>query len=321
MREFAKISPQIWTSEMGRKIKNLGLEARVISFYLSSNPSAHMTGVYYIPIVLIAHEAGLSVEKATIALDGLCQIGYCTYDYENEYVWVHDMGINQVCATQLKSNDNRVSAINPHYALLPELSFLQNFYNKYARLFLLKNCHDFITPLQAPSDTLRSNEKENDKEIENENKNEKKTILSGVPDVEDEEQISSIKKPDEKTKERINTTLQFEQAKEVLQFLNKKTKRNYRFEESNLKLIVARLRSGADVDDCRAVIVRKYNDWNGTDMAKYLRPATLFNSIKFEQYLGECVIEEEEEEDDVEDENVADIKHSVTTEGYRCEAN
>jgi len=317
MREFAKISPQIWTSEMGRKIKSLGLEARVISFYLSSNPSAHMTGVYYIPIVLIAHEAGISIEKTTNALDSLCQIGYCTYDYDQEYVWVHDMGVDQVCS-QLKSNDNRVAAINTHYALLPRLSFLQDFYNKYARLFLLKNCHDFITPLQAPSDTLRSNEKEkdNDKEIENENKNEKKSILSGKPDIAFEKQISSIKKSDEKAQERIDTTLLYEQAKEVLEFLNKKAKRKFRFEEYNLKLIVAKLRSGVGVDDCRAMIVRKYNDWKGTDMMKYFRPATLFNPGKFEQYIGDCVIED----DDIEDSSRVVIQNSVTKEGYSCEA-
>lgn len=310
MREFAKISPQIWTSEMGRKIKSLGLEARVISFYLSSNPSAHMTGVYYIPIVLIAHEAGISIEKAAIAIDSLCQIGYCTYDYENEYVWVHDMGVDQVCA-QLKSNDNRVTAINTYYALLPKLSFLQNFYNKYARLFLLKNCHGFITPLQAPYDTLRSNEKENDNEIENK----KKTILSGKPDIADEEQLSSIKNSDDKNNERINTALLFEQAKEVLEFLNMKTKRKFRYEDYNLKLIVAKLRSGVGVDDCRAMIVRKYNDWKGTDMMKYLRPATLFNPGKFEQYIGDCVVEDDIEECE---ENV--IQKPATTEGYSCAA-
>jgi len=105
MRDFAKVSPQIWTSELGRQIKNLSIEACVISLYLQTNPSAHMAGVYYIPVVLIAHEAGLTVEKTTVVLNDLCQIGYCTYDYKYEYVWVHEMGIEQVCA-QLKPNDN-----------------------------------------------------------------------------------------------------------------------------------------------------------------------------------------------------------------------
>lgn len=294
MRDFAKVSPQIWTSELGREIKNLGIEARVISLYLQTNPSAHMTGVYYIPVVLIAHEAGLSVEKTTVVLNDLCQIGYCTYDYKYEYVWVHDMGIEQVCA-QLKSNDNRIKAINTHYASLPKLSFLQGFYNKYAELFLLDQCHDSISPLQAPLNTLRSNEKENenekDNENENENKNEKKTILSGTPDIGYEKFLSSSEKKSQDDEKKCSAAY-LSQASDVLNFLNEKTKSRFR-DEVNLKLIIARLKSGASVDDCRAVIARKFRDWHGTDMKQYLRPATLFNATKFEQYLGECVVVDE----------------------------
>jgi uncharacterized phage protein (TIGR02220 family) len=292
MRDFAKVSPQIWTSELGRQIKYLGVDARVISLYLQTSPSAHMTGVYYIPVVLIAHEAGLTVEKTTVVLNDLCQIGYCTYDYKYEYVWVHEMGIEQVCA-QLKPNDNRIKAINAHYASLPKLSFLQGFYNKYAELFLLDRCHDSISPLQAPSNTLRSNEKENEneKENDNENKNEKKTILSGTPDIEYEKLLFSSEKKRQIDEEKCSASY-LSQASDVLNFLNEKTKSRFR-DEVNLKLIIARLKSGASVDDCRAIIARKFRDWNNTDMKKYLRPATLFNATKFEQYLGECVVVDE----------------------------
>lgn len=79
-----------------------------------------------------------------------------------------------------------------------------------------------------------------------------------------------------------------EAAKEVLAFLNAKTGRSYRPVDTNLRLIEARLKAGATVENCRGVIVRKARVW-GTDpkMAEYLRPATLFNATKFEQYLGE----------------------------------
>jgi uncharacterized phage protein (TIGR02220 family) len=292
MRDFAKVSPQIWTSELGRQIKNLGVDARVISLYLQTSPSAHMTGVYYIPVVLIAHEAGLTVEKTTVVLNDLCQIGYCTYDYKYEYVWVHEMGVEQVCA-QLKPNDNRIKAINAHYSSLPKLAFLQGFYDKYAELFLLDRCHDSISPLQAPSNTLRSNEKENEseKENDNENKNEKKTILSGAPDIGYEGLLFSSEKKSQVDEEKRPASY-LSQASDVLNFLNEKTKSRFR-DEVNQKLIIARLKSGASVDDCRAVIARKFRDWNNTDMKKYLRPATLFNAIKFEQYLGECVVVDE----------------------------
>src|SRR3990167_2073888 len=61
----------------------------------------------------------------------------------------------------------------------------------------------------------------------------------------------------------------------------------------SLYLLTNPMKSGATADEYRAVIARKYRDWHDTDMQKYLRPATLFNPIKFEQYLGECVVIEE----------------------------
>lgn len=283
MRDFAKVSPHIWTSDIGRKIKNLGIEARVISLYLETNPSAHMTGVYYIPIVLIAHEAGLSVEQVTTVLNQLNEIGFCSYDYDYEYIWVHEMGLNQV-STQLKSNDNRVIAIKNHFVSLPKLSFLQSFYDKYAGSFHLDLAHCQSTSLQPPSNTLQSNEKEN----KNENEKEKNNVLSGEPDVMCENKIPSFEKTTTASKKECATAY-LSQATEILNFLNKKTNRCFRHEDINLKLIVARLKSGVSVDDCRAVIARKFRDWKGTDMQKYLRPATLFNAMKFEQYLGECV--------------------------------
>ena len=81
-----------------------------------------------------------------------------------------------------------------------------------------------------------------------------------------------------------------EQAHSVLDFLNDKTGRVYRPVDTNLKLITARLKSGATVLQCRQVIARKARQWKGRpEMAPYLRPATLFNATKFEQYLGELV--------------------------------
>ena len=86
------------------------------------------------------------------------------------------------------------------------------------------------------------------------------------------------------------------EATEVLQFLNLKTGRAFRVNDTNLKLIVARLKSGASVQDCKTVIARKHREWGTNDkMWPYLRPATLFNATKFEQYIGECVTPDKEQ--------------------------
>lgn len=88
-----------------------------------------------------------------------------------------------------------------------------------------------------------------------------------------------------------------EQAKEILIFLNAKAKRDYRPVDANLYLIVDRLRSGVTVLQCQQVIVKKTREW-GKDprMSNFLRPETLFNPVKFEQYVGELVFGYEGEE-------------------------
>ena len=78
-----------------------------------------------------------------------------------------------------------------------------------------------------------------------------------------------------------------EDAIQVLEFLNMKTGKHYRPLKANLDLIAARLAEGAQVSDCRGIIVRQARKWMGTDQEMYLRPATLFNATKFAQYSGE----------------------------------
>ncbi len=91
---------------------------------------------------------------------------------------------------------------------------------------------------------------------------------------------SSIKSRDYKT-----------EAKEVLEFLNRKTGKAFRCVDTNLRPIIERLKSGIEVQDCKTVIARKHRDWSkDPKMSGYLRPATLFRASNFESYLGECVL-------------------------------
>lgn len=77
-------------------------------------------------------------------------------------------------------------------------------------------------------------------------------------------------------------------AKEIIAFLNAKTGRSYRLSPTNVRLIEARLKSGASVQDCKSIIARKVRAWlTDPKMVVYLRPETLFNATKFESYLGE----------------------------------
>lgn len=106
------------------------------------------------------------------------------------------------------------------------------------------------------------------------------------------ERESMSGKPDPDIPKKLNGKKA--EAIEVLEFLNAKANRAYRPTDSNLGFVVARLKEGASVADCRKVIAKKCREWSEDDkMREYLRPATLFNRTKFDQYVGELVQEAE----------------------------
>lgn len=78
-----------------------------------------------------------------------------------------------------------------------------------------------------------------------------------------------------------------ETTKEVIDRLNKLAGTSYRASSNSTRSkIQARLNEGYTLNDFMTVIENKVRDWKNTDMAKYLRPETLFGN-KFEGYLNQ----------------------------------
>lgn len=74
---------------------------------------------------------------------------------------------------------------------------------------------------------------------------------------------------------------------QVIEYLNEKAGKEYSYKtESTQHHINARLNEGYTLDDFKKVIDNKCKDWLNTDMDKFLRPITLFNT-KFESYLNQ----------------------------------
>jgi uncharacterized phage protein (TIGR02220 family) len=85
-----------------------------------------------------------------------------------------------------------------------------------------------------------------------------------------------------------------EQAEEVINFLNGKTEKAYRARNpkgnptSNSEYVIARLKEGYTVQECKQVIASKCRGWlHDEKMFRYLTPETLFRRSNFERYLGE----------------------------------
>lgn len=92
----------------------------------------------------------------------------------------------------------------------------------------------------------------------------------------------------EEEKEDMSGQPDSSDLKAVIDHLNARTGSTYRHVESNLKLVRDRLKSGATVDQCKAVIDAKVDQWGADQkMSEYLRPTTLFRASNFESYLGQ----------------------------------
>ena len=73
--------------------------------------------------------------------------------------------------------------------------------------------------------------------------------------------------------------------KEIINYLNLKAHKNFKYTQNNLNKIKTRLKEGFTLEDFKQVIDKKCVEWlNDNKMNQYLRPETLFGS-KFESYL------------------------------------
>lgn len=78
----------------------------------------------------------------------------------------------------------------------------------------------------------------------------------------------------------------------IVEYLNQKTGSRFQTSKQTKSLIDARLKDGFSIDDFKAVIDKKCDDWIGNPkMEEYLRPITLFGT-KFESYLNAKVIKQ-----------------------------
>lgn len=170
MRDYAKISPNFWAGTTGKELRKCP-ESLIVSMYLISCPHANMLGLFYVPLLYIAHETGLGLEGASKGLRWAENAGFCSYDQDTEIVWVHEMARFQI-ADQLKTTDKRSIGAQNEYNSLPSNPYLASFYDKYSKAFCMTQKRDnyskIASPLQAPSKPLASQEQEQEQEQEKE---------------------------------------------------------------------------------------------------------------------------------------------------------
>jgi hypothetical protein len=173
VRDHAVVSPRFWTGETGRALRPYP-DAQRLALYLMTCPSSNMIGLYYLPIPTICHELNMTSKGASEALRRLSEGGFAEYDPPSEVVFVFEMARYQV-GERLAANDNRIKAVERLLRLSRKTRFFNEFLEKYAEPFNLS-----VSPFEAPSDPLRSQEQDQGKEQEQEQEQEENSAADAA---------------------------------------------------------------------------------------------------------------------------------------------
>lgn len=144
MRDYGKVAPSFWTGETGKSLRG-DQTAQVVALYLMTSPHATMYGVYYCPVLYIAHDTGCSIEGASKALRRLIEGGYCTFDPTTDTVFVHEMARFQV-GESLKAGDKRISNAIEAMSKMPKGVIREGFRARYKQAFRLPDPTDSDMP-------------------------------------------------------------------------------------------------------------------------------------------------------------------------------
>jgi len=85
------------------------------------------------------------------------------------------------------------------------------------------------------------------------------------------------------------TAEQIAQVVEIVDYLNAKAGTKYRANTGDTaKSVCGRMAEGYTIEEIKRVIDHKCREWLGTDMQRFLCPATLFRPANFEKYYNVC---------------------------------
>jgi hypothetical protein len=166
MRDYGKVSPRFWTGKTGKSLRG-DSETQLIALYLMTSPHANMIGVFHCPVMYMAHETGMTIEGASKGLRRLQEAGFCTFNEDEEMVWVHEMAAHQI-GERLSPRDKQVIGIRRQFEQIPEGQIRRGFRARYAADYHLDvpaECEQSDEgPSKGDNKPLRSQEQEQEQE-------------------------------------------------------------------------------------------------------------------------------------------------------------
>ena len=149
---YRSIETKLWTDP---KVRELTPLHKLLFIYLITNTHTHVSGIYYMPKVLIQHETGLSMPEVERGIDTLSRGYLCRYDTTTEVVWVVKMARYQGHGKLMKV------AVADQLNNLHNCVLIKEFLEEYADWHM---AHEY--PFNTPSIPHRHQEQEQEQEQE-----------------------------------------------------------------------------------------------------------------------------------------------------------
>lgn len=103
---YKTIKESFWTDP---KVKKLSPYDKLLFIYLITNPHAHYSGIYYMPLILIEDETGLKMDAIKKGLTTLQDGGFVKFDKELNIIWIVKMAKHQIAHGNQKNITNGIS--------------------------------------------------------------------------------------------------------------------------------------------------------------------------------------------------------------------
>lgn len=255
MRDYGKVHTSFWSSST---VADMSQGARMLALYLLTSPHSNITGVFRLPDGYAMEDLKWTAERVSEGFAELFEKGFANRCETTKWVWI----VKHLEWNKPENPNQRKAAKKIALGVPDGCGWKLDFMRVWGESLEI-DVADFGSPCETVSKPLLNQEQEQEQ---------KRTTSSGKPD-------RAGPGPSQDASRGV--------ARELLAYLNTKAGRTYREVDANLDLLVARLKD-ASPEQVRAVIDAKCAEWGDDDrMAEYLRPATLFNRTKFEQYLGD----------------------------------
>lgn len=119
---YRTIQAEFWTDP---KVRGLSRDGKLLFLYFITNPHAHLSGLYYLPIVTILHETGLDRRGFEGASKGLLDSQLVLHDPKFEQWWVVNMFPYQ------GKGSNTEKGVAAHLVTLHYSSLIEPFLTRY----------------------------------------------------------------------------------------------------------------------------------------------------------------------------------------------